>query len=96
MTEQKAEKEIACLQEQCNTLRRENEDLKKRTATAEAAANIVRSLYAQYLIRCTAVREWTIRGIPETDIDEQRKLRQDELMRYSGAQALYCLLFDIG
>lgn len=92
MTKAELEKRILGLEGRIEQLEKENEELRRRTATREAAADEVRNLYAAYLNRCATVHDLTRYKLEEADIHE--KIRDEEYERYRGAQTLYCVLFE--
>lgn len=95
MTKAELEKKIAEMTEQAAALIEKNKQLKSRTATKEATADEVRNFYANYLNRCTVVREWTIKGtMGEEDIERQKRIRERLRNRYEGAMTIYCVLFE--
>lgn len=95
MTKAELEKKIVEMTEQAAALTEENKQLKSRTATKEATADEVRNFYANYLNRCTVVREWTMKGtMGEEDIEGQKRIRERLRNRYEGAMTIYCVLFE--
>ncbi|MDD3231452.1 MAG: hypothetical protein PHE09_19905 [Oscillospiraceae bacterium] len=95
MTKAELEKQIEELTKQTATLKEENKRLISRTATAETTADEVRNFYANYLNRCSVVREWTMGGhMSAEDIEGQKRIRERLYHKYEGSMTIYCVLFD--
>lgn len=93
MTKAELEKQNVSLESRIEKLEVENEELRRRTATREPAADEIRNLYAVYLNRCAKVNN--LRCL--NDLEEaavHAKIRDEEYERYKGAQTLYCVLFE--
>ena len=95
MTKAELEKLVANQQTLIQQLQNENGELKGRTATKEAAADEVRNFYANYLNRCTVVKEWSNKKyMTEEQVQCQIKIRGRLYQQFMGAMTLYCVLFE--
>lgn len=95
MTKAELEKQLSELKAKAEKLEAENAELRKRTATRDAAADEVRNMYANYKNRCAIVKEWELLDyLNVEDVEGQKKIRDKLLQNYYGAMSLFCVLFE--